>query len=185
MKKIIIIFLLFFNVSITNAVANHFVIDAGKNATSHNNLGLLKLEEGYYDMAIAEFQLAIELAPESKACATYYNNLGTTYMKVGLYKEAQIAFENSIKISPLTFLYYQNVVQSYKMQGLLDEKIEQYKKLEDSNSLYMIMLGLCYIEKGEIKRGIIKLDEFCMREPYLLTTNGVKQYLKKITKDFY
>lgn len=183
-KIILLLFLIFFPTAV-HASKPYFPLDVGKNAASHNNLGLLRYEDGYYDMAIGEFQLAIDLNPTSKVCATYYNNLGQTYMKLEMYKEAQSAFENAIKISPLTFLYYQNVVQTYKMQGLLDTKIQQYKQLEDTSSLYMVMLGLCYIEKGDIKKGIIKLDEFCMKEPYLVTTAGVKKYLKELTEQLY
>ena len=183
-KFAILIFILAFT-PLTCLAKTGFPIDVSKNAAGHNNLGLMRLEDGYYDMAIAEFQLAIELNPNSKACATYYNNLGTTYLKVGRNEDAQIAFENAIKISPLTFSYYQNVVQSYKMQGILNSKIKQYQTMEDKNSLYKVILGLCYIENGDLRRGIIKLDEFCMQEPYLITTSGVKKYLKELTEQFY
>ncbi|MBR1753821.1 tetratricopeptide repeat protein [bacterium] len=184
MKKLIALALILLATSSVYAAKPYFSLDVAKNAATHNNLGLIRLEDGYYDMAIAEFQLAIDLNPTSKACATYYNNLGTTYMKIGSYKQAQTAFESAIKISPLVFLYYQNVVQSYKMQGLLGAKIKQYQQIESTNSLYMVMLGLCYIESGDIKRGIIKLDEFCLQEPYLITTSGVKKYLKEITEEY-
>lgn len=184
-KKIIVLLFCISIPACVFAAKPYFSLDVAKNATSHNNLGLLRMEDGYYDLAIGEFQLAIDLNPSSKSTATYYNNLGTAYMKLGAYKEAQEAFDNAIKISPLTFLYYQNIVQTYKKLGILDSKIIQYQKLEDENSLYMVMLGLCYIEKGDIKRGIIKLDEFCMKEPYLITTTGVKKYLKELTEKYY
>ena len=183
-KIVILLFFLLLPVSVY-AEKPYFSLDVAKNASSHNNLGLLRLEDGYYDLAIGEFQLAIDLSPETKARATYYNNLGMAYMKIGCYKEAQSAFESAIKITPLVFSYYQNVVQSYKMQGILPSKIQQYQQIEGTNSLYMVMLGLCYIENGDIKKGIIKLDEFCMQEPYLITTSGVKKYLKELTEQFY
>ena len=44
------------------------------------------------------------------------------------------------------------------------------------------MLGLLYIEKGEINKGIIKLDEFCMQEPDLLITGAIKNYIKELVK---
>lgn len=184
MKKLLIIFL-FILITPVIFAKDYFSLDVAKNAANHNNLGLIKFEEGYYDMAVSEFQLAIDLSPNSKATAIYYNNMGDAYMKMGHYALAQNAYENAIKISPLTFLYYQNTVQSYKKQGTLKSKIIQYQNLESTNSLYMVMLGLCYIENGDTKRGIIKLDEFCMKEPYLLTTFAVKNYLKKLTDKYY
>ena len=102
--------------------------------------------------------------------------------EMGHIMENREAYENALKIAPLNFLYYQNVVKSYKMEGLLQEKIQQYKALEETNSLYKVLLGLCYIENGDTKRGIIKLDEFCMQEPYLIITNGVKRYLRETLK---
>ena len=71
------------------------------------------------------------------------------------------------------------------MQGILKSKIKQYQEVEEKSSLYKLMLGLCYIESGDLKRGIIKLDEFVMQEPYLITSSGVKKYLKEITQDNY
>jgi tetratricopeptide (TPR) repeat protein len=186
MKKYLLIFLLIFFVNQSVYSARPFFdLDVGKNAARHNNLGLAQLYDGNYDMAIAEFQLAIDLNPNSKACAIYYNNLGDAYMNLGYYQQAQISYENAIKISPLTFVYYKNAAKCYKMQGNLNLKIKQYKELENTNSLYMVMLGLCYIEKGDIRKGIIKLDEFCMKEPYLITTPGVKKYLKELTEEYY
>jgi len=44
------------------------------------------------------------------------------------------------------------------------------------------MLGLLYIESGDLKRGIIILDEFTMSEPDLLITHAVKQYVKQTVK---
>ena len=184
-QKFLIILILLLLGCYTNAEKPYFSLDVAKNAAMHNNLGLERLQDGYYDMALAEFKLAIELNPESKACAVYYNNIGDTYMKLSKYANAQAAYENAIKISPLSFLYYKNVVQSYKMQGILKSKIKQYQEVEEKSSLYKLMLGLCYIESGDLKRGIIKLDEFVMQEPYLITSSGVKKYLKEITQDNY
>ena len=45
------------------------------------------------------------------------------------------------------------------------------------------MLGLLYISKGEKRKGIIILDDFCMTEPDLLITPAVRQYLKEATKE--
>ena len=44
------------------------------------------------------------------------------------------------------------------------------------------MLGLLYAESGNLKRGIITLDEFSMSEPDLLITPAVKQHIKELVK---
>lgn len=159
---------------------NVYEIDAAKNATEHNNIGLrFVFDKDYYD-AIQEFCLAIALNPNTQATAVYYNNLGETYMKVGYYKEAQKCFENSIKLYNLNFLYYQNLVKSFKGQNILGSKIKMYQSKDEKNPFNMIILGLCYVESGDVRSGIIKLDEFCMREPYLLITAAVRAYIKQI-----
>lgn len=157
-----------------------YQIDAGKNAIMHNSLGLRYVfEQNYYD-AIQEFSLAIALNPKTQATAVYYNNLGETYMKVGYFKEAQRCFETSITQYNLNFLYYQNLVQSFKAQKIVKTKIKYYESKCDKNTLNMIILGLLYVANGDVRSGIIKLDEFCMKEPDLLITEAVRMYLQEI-----
>lgn len=159
---------------------NVYQIDAGKNAIMHNSLGLKFVsEQNYYD-AIQEFSLAIALNPKTQATAVYYNNLGETYMKIGYFKEAQRCFETSIAQYNLNFLYYQNLVQSFKAQKIVKTKIKVYEAKNDKNTLNMIVLGLLYVANGDVRSGIIKLDEFCMREPDLLITGAVRNYLSGI-----
>lgn len=161
-----------------------YKIDAEKNAVLHNNLGLQAVaDENYYD-AIQEFSLAILLKPKTQATSVYYNNLGETYMKIGSFREAQGCFEKAIKQYNLNFLYYQNLVKSFKYQNTISCKIKLYEASEYKNSLNMIILGLLYVEDGDIRRGIIKLDEFCMREPNLLITGAIRSYLKEIVPKY-
>lgn len=157
-----------------------YKINAEKNAVLHNNLGLNAVSDENYYEAIQEFSLAILLQPKTQATAVYYNNLGETYMKIGSFREAQGCFEKAIKQYNLNFLYYQNLVKSFKSQNIVASKISLYESLEYKNSLNMVMLGLLYVECGDIRRGIIKLDEFCMKEPNLLITEAVRSYLKEI-----
>lgn len=157
-----------------------YKIDAEKNAIIHNNLGLKAVcEQNYYE-AVQEFSLAILLNPKTQATAVYYNNLGEIYLKLGNFREAQGCFEKSIKQYNLNFLYYQNLVKSFKAQMIINSKIKAYEYMGDKNPLNMIILGLLYVEKGDVRRGIIKLDEFCMKEPDLLITGAVRNYIKEI-----
>lgn len=178
----ITILILFLIVFITSGFSKPEVykIDAEKNAVIHNNLGLKAVSEGNYSGAIQEFSLAIALNPKTQATAVYYNNLGEVYMKLGYFKEAQRCFENSINQYNLNFLYYQNLVKSFKAQKIMPAKINFYKLNENKDPLYMVILGLLYAESGDIRSSVIKLDEFCMKEPNLLITNAVRNYIKKL-----
>lgn len=181
-KKISSVFVLFAAGIIISGYAKPDVykIDAEKNAINHNNRGINALSEQNYVEAIQEFSIAIQLNPNTQATSVYYNNLGDAYMKVGYYREAQGCFEKAIKQYNLNFLYYQNLAKSFKCQNVIDSKIKHYEEKQDKDPMNMIILGLLYVNKGDIKRGIIKLDEFCMREPDLLITNAVRNYIQSI-----
>ena len=68
----------------------------------------------------------------------------------------------------------------YKALGLVPAKIKEYSN--EANPLNKVMLGLLYIENGDLCRGIIILDEFTMSEPDLLITRGIKPYIKQVVK---
>lgn len=160
-----------------------YVIDAERNAVSHNNLGLEAMDDGNYFEAVQEFSLAILLNPKTQATSTYYNNLGQAYMKLGCYKDAQGCFEKAIKQYSLNFLYYQNLVQSFKSQKILKQKMAEYEHKSEKSSLSMIILGLIYVANGDVRRGVIKLDEFCMKEPSLLITPAVRSYIDSVVHE--
>ena len=182
MKKSLILFLLFTTTLLTSGYTrpNVYVIDAAKNSFLHNNLGLNCADEKNYIGAIQEFKIAISLNPNTQSTAVYYNNLGDTYMKVGLYRYAQDCYERAITQYSLNFQYYQNLAKCYKAQNLVNLKMNIYAR-KTKNPLDMIMLGLLYIEKGETGKGIVKLDEFCFKEPDLIITKAIKNYIKDLT----
>jgi len=181
MKKLLVIFLLFATNLFASAYQKPDVykIDAEKNAFFHNNVALKCSQEKDYYCAIQEFKIAISLAPNSQATAVYYNNLGDIYMRVRSYKMAQDCYERAIKQYSLNFLYYQNLVKSFKAQNIIDSKIKLYSA-NDKKPLNIMMVGLLYLEKGDVHRGIIKLDEFCMQEPDLIITGAVKNYINSL-----
>jgi tetratricopeptide (TPR) repeat protein len=181
MKKLLVVFLLFVNTLIASGYTrpNVYVIDAGKNAFFHNNLGLRCVDEKNYSGAIQEFKIAISLNPNTQSTAVYYNNLGDAYMTIGLFKYAQDCYEKAITQYSLNFRYYQNLAKCYKAQNLVGSKIKIYASRQ-KNPLNMVMLGLLYVEKGDISMGIVKLDEFCFKEPDLIITKAIKNYIKEL-----
>ena len=156
-------------------------IDAEKNAYRHNNKGIMYLKEKYYFGAIEEFKIAIDLLPNSQATAVYYSNLGRTYEEIGYPELARSCFEKAVSINVLCFDYYLKLAQNYKKLGIVNEKLLEFQNKTNS-PLNEIMVGLLFIHKGDISTGVTVLDEFCNKEPNLLITVGVKEYLKQITK---
>lgn len=156
-----------------------YTIDAGKDAFFHNNVGLNYLKDRIYYAAIQEFKIAIQLSPNTQATAIFKNNLGETYTFIGYPDMARVCFEDAIKLYGLNFKYYQNLADCYKTLGITATKI---KELSGSKNPYdKIMLGILYVETGEVRKGVILLDELCMEEPDLLITNAIRQYLKEVT----
>jgi len=154
-------------------------LDPEKNAYVHNNYGLQYLNIGQYYAAIEEFKIAISLNPDTQATSVFYTNLGETYMKLGYYAQAENCFERALEKSPLNFKYYQNLVTSYQARGLLDAKLQYFRKYKKS-PLDDVTIGLILIAKGKINEGITVLDNFVMNEPKLFITDGVKSYLNDI-----
>ena len=156
-----------------------YTIDAEKDAFYHNNVGLNYLKDRIYYAAIQEFKIAIQLSPNTQATAIFKNNLGETYNFIGYPDMARVCFEDAIKLYGLNFKYYINLVECYKTLGITNTKIKEFTNTK--NPYEKIQLGLLYIATGEVRRGVIILDEFCMEEPDLLITPAVRQYLKDVT----
>jgi len=183
MKKLII-FLLFTSIIASGyekpIMSGSFQIDASKNAVLHNAMGLRYLEEHCYYAAAQEFKISISLNQNSQSTAIAYNNLGRTYMMLGFAEQAQDCFERAIKLYGLNFEYYKNLADCYTKLGLANKKIAEYK--QSKNPLNKIMLGLLYIFSGDKRAGMITLDSFCMSEPDLIITDGVRSYLRDISE---
>ena len=157
-----------------------FYIDAITNASRHNTLGTEYMRVRCYYAAIQEFKIAISLNSNTQASSVYYNNLGEVYMKLGFPAEAQDCFERALKLYGLNFLYYQNLASCYKQMKQQQRMIPKYKA--SKNPLDKVMLGLLYVETGQTRMGIMTLDDFCMSEPDLILTHGVRNYLRDLTK---
>lgn len=181
MKKIFLLLLISISIA-TSAYRKPdvYIIDAEKNAYMHNNLGLMYVNEKCYYAAIQEYKIAISLNPDTQATAVYYNNLGEVYLTIGYPDYALDCFTRALKQYSLNFKYYQNLARTYKLLGTVDSEIVKYS--DASNPLNKVMLGVLYAQKGEVKRAIIVLDEFCMTEPDLIITPAVKKYIKELVE---
>ena len=179
MKKFLIIPLIFLSVLASGyRKPDVYEIDAQKNAYTHNNMGLIYVEEKCYYAAIQEFKIAISLNPNTQATAVYYNNLGEVYLTIGYPDYALDCFERALKQYSLNLKYYQNLAKTYKMLGQVDKQIGVYS--DETNPLNMVMRGLLYEQKGDVRRAITILDEFAMSEPDLIITPSVRKYIKDV-----
>ena len=179
-KQIIIIFFIYFALIVP--VNADEAIKAENNAYRHNNLGLMYLDENYYFGAIKEFQIAIDLLPDKQASAAFYVNLAKTYEKIGYPNLAQPCYEKAVNLNVLCFDYYLKLAENYKANGIVEEKLSEFQNKEPY-PLNDIMIGLLYVQKGDVSTGITVLDEFCNKEPNLIVTAGVRAYIDKTVKE--
>ena len=180
MKKIALLLLLFILVFCSGYKKPYrYSIDAEKNAFYHNNLGLNYLKDRIYYAAIQEFKIAIQLSPNTQATAIFKNNLGETYDFIGYPDMARVCFEDAIKLYGLNFKYYLNLTDCYNKLGIVKTKIKELSASE--NPYDKILVGLLCIQSGEVRKGVILLDELCAAEPDLVITSAIRQYLKEVT----
>ena len=161
-------------------VSGSYQIDATKNSVRHNAIGLRYLQEHCYYAAAQEFKIAISLNPDTQSAAVSYHNLGKAYMELGFAEEAQDCFERAIKLYGLNFEYYKDLANCYAKMGKAPQKLAEYKS--SKNPLNKVMVGLLYVCTGEKRAGMITLDSFCMSEPDLIITDGVRNYLHELSE---
>ncbi len=180
MKKFLTIFLLLIIVICSGYRKPYkYTIDAGKDAFYHNNVGINYLKDRIYYAAIQEFKIAVQLSPNTQATAIFKNNLGETYMFIGYPEMARVCFEDAIQLYGLNFKYYLNLAECYKTLGITKTKIAEL--VNSSNPYDKIIVGLLQIQTGQIRKGVIILDDLCAQEPDLLIIPAIKQYLKEVT----
>ena len=158
-------------------------IDSQKNAYLHNNYGLVCFEQGNYFAAVKEFKMAIDLNPNTQATAVYFNNLGNVYYKLEFSRYAAQCYENARTLYPLNIEYYKNLAKAYKQMGALSGKIQYYSK--SKNVLDKVLLGFMYLEAGNKQKAMVLFDSFCMTEPDLILTSGVKYYMRQVREGTY
>lgn len=186
MKKlfaIIAVFMMSLPVFSNSGTIVTYTIDPEKNAWSHNNMGIVYMEEKCYYAAIQEFKIAISLNPKAQSTAIYLNNLGKAYLEIGYPNLALGCFEDALKQYSLNFDFYENLAKCYKTLGKTQEQLAKYKSESDKNPVARVMVGLLLEQSGNKKQAITTLDDFVNSEPDLIITPAVKKHIKDLVND--
>lgn len=119
-----------------------------------NNRGILYGETGKFDLALKDFNSAIELAPDYEIA---FNNRGNLFFKLNRFDEAIKDFDETIKLNPKYYLAFFNRGMTYFRTGKLDKAIEDFNKSIKLSPRYIkpyMNRGLIYRIKKDYKKAL-------------------------------
>jgi tetratricopeptide (TPR) repeat protein len=136
------------------ALYTHALAVTSGNHVAHGNLGLLLLDEGRVDEAIAHFQAAIAAHPEA---TKPHLNLGVGLATKGDHAGALAEYERAVRADPRYATARYNLGLELATAGRVDEAIAQYEeaiRLDPEYPLPHVSLGLVLADRGRIDEAI-------------------------------
>jgi len=103
----------------------HTLACTSDNVVGHNALGNALLKKGSVDEAIAHFQKALQIKPNS---AGTHNNLGSALLQKGSVDEAIAHFQKALQIKPDDAEAQNNLAVALFEKGNMDEAIAHFQK---------------------------------------------------------
>ena len=92
---------------------------------AYQNLGMVSLQQGSYNKALAYYSNALQIKPDS--ASTYYN-MGSVYSKQAKFEQAVEQYNKSLELDPNFPDAHYNLGNSLFKQGKLEEAIASYNK---------------------------------------------------------
>ena len=135
-------------------------------AEEHNNLGVIYEREGKYELALREYQRAIESDP---ALVTPYVNAGNTYYKLGEFTNSEKYYKKALSNDEKNLEAANNLASLYIETGegypeALAYMLAATEGLEQIPPYALDTLGVLYIKTGEIEEGRSLLLKACASE---------------------
>ncbi len=118
------------------------------------NLGVVLIQKGQVDAAMARFQQALEINPND---APSHNNLGNTLAQTGHTDEAMVQFLKALDINPNYAEAHENLGNAFAQMGHTDEAIIHYQRALDINPNFAEAhydLGNLLVQKGRLDEAI-------------------------------
>jgi tetratricopeptide (TPR) repeat protein len=147
----------------SEALWTHTLAVTSNNSVAHNNLGLLRMQEGRADDAIAHYQEALRIRSEraetrnSPANALIYNNLGNAMLTKGLPDQAIAYYNRALAIRPDYGDGHYNLGCALLKKGEADEAIAQWQKalvIQPQDGEIYTSLGNAFLSKGLMREAI-------------------------------
>ena len=136
-------------------------------ARSHVDLGAAYLEQGKYEIALSEFNEAVEIDP---SYAPTYNGLGLLYAALGEDAKAEANYKKSIELQPKNSESHNNYGGFLCSRQRYDESIKHFLEaiknpLYGTPNLAYANAGICSARKNDIVNAEIYLNKALQIEP--------------------
>src|SRR5579871_2134122 len=130
--------------------------------TAFVTLGRIHATTGKNDLALTEFQKALELDPRN---ADALSGEATAYEHAGRIADAEVAHKKAIALRPDYWDGYNTLGNFYDSQGKYDDAVAQYQRaiaLTPDNPVAYSNLGATYLDTGDAKK--IPLAEAALKK---------------------
>lgn len=126
--------------------------DNTKRAKAHTDLGAAYFQKGSYDIALKEFQIAIDFDPQY---AWAYNGLGLVESALGENEKADAAFKKAIQLDPKSSEAHNNYGNFLCKNGGYTESVSHFLEavknpLYKTPHLAYTNAGICSLRKNDI-----------------------------------
>jgi Tfp pilus assembly protein PilF len=143
----------------SETIWSHTIACTQDNDVAHLNLGLVFLQNGNVDGAIAEYQNALQINPN---VAEAHYNLGVAFLQTGKVDDALNQFQAALKINPAFAAASVTLGEVYFQQGRLDAAIPQFQKalqINADNVQAQMDIANALMQKGEVDEGILHFQK--------------------------
>ena len=146
---------------------SELLADQSLQSQCQNALALVQTEIGNVDEAVAAYEAAISLSPESDYL---WNNLGQLLAKNERNGEAINAFNKALSLSSRDFLSWNGVGHIYNKLGVFQNAISAFDKAIEIAPYYEFAwegIGKAYLESGQLDMAEISLRKAVEINPHL------------------
>ena len=145
-----------------------------KNPTSwmaQNNFGMVLLQRGKENEAVAHLQKALELDPNQ---FEVYNNLGYALLEMGRVNESFPHLQKALELEPNRATIHFNLGNALLQSGLVDEAIVQLEKATEIDPTYVPAysnLGHALLIKGRVDESLASLQKALEIDPNYISAH--------------
>ena len=132
---------------------------------AHNNLGLILLQKGRADDAMAHYQSALAANPDDMEA---HNNLGNALLQQGQVEAALAHYQRALELAPNCAEPHYNLGKALLQQGRVDAAIAQYQKaleLNPRNADASYNLGNALRQIGRVAEALVCYEKAVAARP--------------------